>query len=144
MAVKALSPDVAVLHAQRADEYGNVQHLGSTFADLIIAKASKKVILTVDEIIPTERIQENPYRTTIPCFLVDTVVEVPYGSHPCSSHMLYLQDEDHLREYIRCARGTDEETFDNYLEEYVYSPSSHWEYLDRVGGLERMSRLRVR
>ena len=142
----AIRPDLTVLHAQQADPFGNVRHLGGDFADLLMAKAAKRVIVTVDEVISPEDIQAQPRLTTIPGHLVEAVIEVPYGSHPGSSHGKYRHDEDHLKEYLRAAdatrRGTDPEAFPAYLQRYVFEPVDHFEYLDRIGGLRRLTRLR--
>jgi glutaconate CoA-transferase, subunit A len=142
----AIRPDLTVLHAQQADPFGNVRHLGGDFADLLMAKAARRVIVTVDEMIGPEDIQMQPRLTTIPGYLIEAVVELPYGAHPGSSHGKYRQDEDHLKEYLRAAdatrRGTDPEAFPAYLQRYVFEPADHFEYLDRIGGLRRLTRLR--
>ncbi|HEX2171828.1 MAG TPA: CoA-transferase [Dehalococcoidia bacterium] len=146
LAVAAIRPDVAILHAQQADPYGNVRHLGGDFADLLMAKAARRVIVTVDEVISPDEIQSNPRMTTIPGHLVDAVVEVPYGAHPGSSHGKYRHDEDHLKDYLRAGeatrRGTDADAFPAYLRRYVFEPADHYEYLDRIGGLRRLVQLR--
>jgi glutaconate CoA-transferase subunit A len=146
MAVRAMSPDVAVLLVTEADEYGNGRHMGSVFMDLILAKASKKVILQVEQIVPHEKVLAEPHRTTIPAYLVDMVVEVPWGAHPCSSHMCYIQDEDHMREYVESAKltinGQDPQAFPNYLKKYIYEPRDHFDYLEAIGGVRRLAELR--
>lgn len=146
LAVPALRPDVTVLHVQQADPFGNCRHLGGDFADLLMAKAARRVIVTADEIVAPEELQIQPRLTTIPGYLVDQVVEVPYGAHPGSSHGHYRHDEAHLTEYLRAAeasrRGTDPEAFPAYLQQYVFGPTDHFEYLDRIGGLRRLTQLR--
>ena len=145
VAVKALKPEVGIFHAQEADKYGNIRHLGSAFMDSYVAKASGVVIATVDRIISHDEVLREPHRTTVPGFLVDMVVEVPYGAHPCASHSLYNYDEGHLLEYLGAARasasGQNPVAFADYLEKYVYGPASQPEYLARVGGVERMAAL---
>ncbi|MBI3968576.1 MAG: CoA transferase subunit A [Chloroflexi bacterium] len=146
LAVPALKPDVAVLHAQQADEYGNIRYLGASFADILIAKASGKVIVTVDEIVSTSTVQNEPWRTTIPGYIVEAVVEVPYGAHPSSSHCRYVHDEDHLRAYIAAAeesrREPDSGKYEEYVRKFVDEPADHFDYLDRVGGLARLTGLK--
>lgn len=85
--VKALNPDVAIIHAHKADEYGNVQILGSPWEDIFMAKAAKKVIVSVEEIIPHEEIKKNPLLTSIPYFYVSAVVHIPKGAilHPATA-----------------------------------------------------------
>lgn len=144
--VVALRPDVGALHAQQADEYGNARHLGATFADLLIAKACRRVVVTVDELVSHQRVLDEPWRTTIPGYMVDAVVEIPYGAHPCSSHGLYLHDEEHLRDYLAAAeatrRGSEPQAWARYVARYASEPASPSEYLDRIGGPGRLARLR--
>jgi len=144
--VPAISPDVGVIHAQEGDEYGNIRHLGACYADQLIAKASKKVIVTVDRLISHSSVMNDPKATTIPGYLVDGLVEVPYGAHPASSHTMYIHDEEHLKEYIKKAemsrKGADPAAFSDYLRQYIIEPSSHWDYLERIGGVKRLAELR--
>lgn len=146
VAVKAMKPDVGIFHAQEADEYGNIRHLGSTFMDSFVSKASGMVIATVDKIISHEEILREPHRTTVPGFLVDMVVEVPNGAHPCASHLNYNFDEAHFIEYLDAARasatGRNPEAFEGYLKRYIYEPKSQSEYIERIGGEARMRALR--
>lgn len=141
VAVPAIEPDVAILHAQRSDPYGNIQHAGSVFMDALLAAASKKVIVSVEEIVPLDFIKKDPFRTTIPCPLVTAIVKAPYGAHPCSSHGYYIHDEDHIQEYIQSAKTPD--PFQEYLNKYVYGPSDLSEYLGRVGGIKKLCDLRL-
>jgi glutaconate CoA-transferase subunit A len=82
MLVPALNPDVALIHVQRADPYGNAQIDGLQFMDMDIAMAAKRVILTTERIVSNEQIRRSPDQTRIPFFAVDAVVEVPFGSAP--------------------------------------------------------------
>lgn len=143
VAAPALRPDVAILHAQSADQFGNIRHNGAVFCDLLLAKASSHVIVTVDELVDNDEIRSDPGRTTIPAYLVDAVVPMAYGAHPCSSHGQYAQDEDHLHDYLKAASGSEVPAgpaFDRYLETFVKGPGdNHAEYLRRVGGLDRLN-----
>ncbi|MBI4288251.1 MAG: CoA transferase subunit A [Chloroflexi bacterium] len=147
VAVQALSPDVAILHAQEADEYGNARYKGQPYFDQIIAKASKKVILTVDEIISHDKVAAEPEKTVIPGLMVEMVVHLPFGAHPCLSTRNYVHDEAHLKDYIQRSQQSlkagDTAPLDEYLRKYVYEPESIYDYLDRVGGLERMTKLKM-
>jgi glutaconate CoA-transferase subunit A len=98
--VLPLAPDVVFLHAQEGDVYGNVRHVGSVFADKVLAKAARRaVVVSVDRVISNEEIRRDPRATTIPSYLVTHVVDAPHGAHPCSSHGLYELDEDYIRGY---------------------------------------------
>ena len=147
IAVKALNPDVAILHAQEADEFGNARYKGQPYFDQIIAKASKKVILSVDEIISHDKVTAEPEKTVIPGFMVEMVVHLPFGAHPCLSTRSYVHDEPHLKEYIQKSQESlkegDTGPLDEWLKKYVYEPKSIYDYLERVGGLKRMTELKL-
>jgi len=138
--VPAIQVDVAILHAGRADVYGNVQHQGAVFSDRILARAARKaVIVSVEQIIPNELIRADPRLTTI----TDAyIVKLPYGAHPCANHGYYTYDEEHLREYVEAAessrRGDDPSAFQRYLDNYVYRVDNHEDYLERIGGIKRL------
>ncbi len=130
VAAPALRPEVAILHAQEADEYGNVRCLGTPFADPLLAKTAGQVIVTVDRLISNGDIRSDPHRTTIPGYLVEAVVEAPFGAHPCSSQGRYPHDEAHFREYVAASQRP--ETYAAYLRKYVYGCRSHEDYLRLV------------
>ncbi|MFH1481843.1 MAG: CoA-transferase [Pseudomonadota bacterium] len=140
VAVPPIEPDVAIIHAQRADPYGNIQHAGSAFLDTLLASASKKVIVSVEEVVSLDDTRKDPFRTTIPCHLVTAVVELPFGAHPCSSHGYYTFDEDHIRKYVQCAGHPDR--FQDYLNQYIYGRENMDDYLETIGGIKTLSDLR--
>ena len=82
VAVPALYPDVAAIHVHEADRYGNCRIRGTTVADLDLARAAKRVIITCERLIPHDEFRRDPHLTAIPFFCVDAVCEVPYGSYP--------------------------------------------------------------
>jgi glutaconate CoA-transferase subunit A len=133
----AMRPDVCVLHAQEADIYGNIRYLGTPFCDPLLAKASRHVIVTVDRIIDNEIVRREPHRTTIPGYLVDSVVEAPYGAHPGSSQGVYTHDEGAIRDYI--AAGAAWRT--RYFEPYVLDAPDLSAYIEAVGGPARIEAL---
>jgi len=116
--VKAVNPDVAIIHAHRADEYGNIQIFGSYWEDILMAKGAKKVIVTVEEIIEHEEIRKNPFNTAIPYFYVSAVVHAPRGAYPTSCDSYYNYDDEHIKEYAKLAKT--EEGFNEYLKKYVF------------------------
>ena len=71
LAAKAIRPDVCFIHAQQADEFGNVQHLASPFFDAMLAQASKRVIVQVDRIVSTDTIRRHNHLTKLPSAMVD-------------------------------------------------------------------------
>src|SRR4030042_1503546 len=79
----ACYPDVAVIHVPRCDKYGNAQIDGITVEDFELSRAARRLIITTEKIIENKTIREEPYKTIIPYYLVDAVIEAPFGSHPC-------------------------------------------------------------
>ena len=116
--VKAVNPDVAIIHAHKSDEYGNIQLFGSPWEDILMAKAAKKVIVSVEEIIPHEAVKQEPFNTAIPYFYVSAVVHAPKGAYPTSCDAYYNYDDEHIKEYVTLAKS--EEGFKEYLKKYVF------------------------
>ncbi|MBL8359132.1 MAG: CoA transferase subunit A [Rubrivivax sp.] len=140
LAARAISPDVCLLHAQQADEHGNVQFLGPPFFDAMLAQASKRVIVSVDRIVSRETIRRNNHLTKLPAAMVDAVVEAPWGAHPTASPTVYRADEQHLSEYVKAAAK--EEAWASYLQRHVHGAATQAEYLDALGG-SRLAALAV-
>jgi glutaconate CoA-transferase subunit A len=136
----ALNPDVAILHAQYVGEDGTVRIKGLTFADLEEAKSADAVIVTCEEIVPRSFIRMDPDQNSLPGFMVDAIVRIPFGAHPTACFGFYDYDPKHLNLYKQIA--ADDEQFRRYLEDWVYSVSSHEAYLERVG-LADLQRIRA-
>lgn len=130
LAVRALPLDVAILHAATADGYGNVQHIGTGFADRLQSQAAGLTIVQVERIESNEGIRRAPWFTTIPD--ADLVVHAPGGAHPYASPGYFVEDEDFLRDYVAAAKagGT---TLARWLDRYVYGCGDHHDYLDLIG-----------
>ena len=124
--IPALNPEVAILHTQRCDAYGNVQSEGLPFMDEDIAGAADKVIVTTERIISNDQVRRQPDRTSIPFFKVDAVVEVPYGCLPHECYAAYEPDFSHMDYYVKLMMGKGPEGVKEYLDKYVYAPDS-WE-----------------
>lgn len=137
--IPAAYPDCAFIHVNRADIYGNTQIDGILVEDFELSRAARRLIITTEEIIPHEEIRKEPWRTTIPYFLVDAVVEAPYGCHPCQMPGKYYFDEEHVAEWLQASRKA--EDTENYLEKYVFGPKDFEEYLERVGGIRKLNYL---
>jgi glutaconate CoA-transferase subunit A len=131
--VPALDPDIALIHVQRCDAYGNAQIDGLPFMDIDLAMAANRVILTTERIVSNDQIRRAPDQTKIPFMAVDAVVEVPFGSAPHECYGLYEPLFGHLDAYAAQIRRDPEQSIRNYLERYFYGPKSWTEYLDRLG-----------
>jgi glutaconate CoA-transferase subunit A len=141
IAVQALRPDVAILPVQRADAAGN-SHLWGNFGVAIDgARASRKVIVVAEEIVPPEVISSDPNRTLIPGFLVTAVVHEPWGAHPAPMQGYYGRDHAFFAEYHEESRKA--EDFDRWLECWVLNLPSRAEYMVKLGST-RSADLKVR
>jgi glutaconate CoA-transferase subunit A len=140
LAVPALYPDVAALHVHEADRYGNCRIRGTTVADLDVARAAQRLIVTCERLVPAEEIQRSPSQTVIPFFCVDAVCEVPFGSYPGNMPYEYFSDEEHLRGWLE-AEG-DLETYRAFVDRYLFGVPDFNGYLELCGGLSRMQELR--
>ncbi len=135
LAIPAIKPDVALLYAAHSDAYGNVQHIGTGFGDRALWRAADRTIVQVERIIPNEEVRKNPLATSL--YGVDAVVRAPYGSHPFAAPGYYIEDAEHIREYVAAANAyakkDDRALFEAYLQKYILGPESHLDYLEVVG-----------
>jgi glutaconate CoA-transferase, subunit A len=138
--VPPLQPDVAILHAQRADAEGNTQIWGLTGVAKEAAFASTRVIVVVEEIVPESTIRADPNRTIIPSLVVNAVVHEPYGAHPSYAQGYYDRDNDFYLEYDPISQ--DAERLQAWLDEWVYGVNDRGEYI-RKFDRERLDKLRV-
>ena len=128
--VPALNPDVALIHVQRCDEFGNAQIDGLQFMDLDIAMAAKKVILTTERIVSNDQIRRSPDQTKIPFLTVEAVVEVPYGAAPHECYGMYEPFFNHMDYYANLTKNDPDSGVAEYLDRFYYQPSSWSEYLN--------------
>jgi acyl CoA:acetate/3-ketoacid CoA transferase alpha subunit len=127
----ALILDVGLIHVHRADKYGNAQIDGISGFSAEVARASKRLIISAEEIVDNETIRQAPDRTIIPYYLVDAVVNAPFGSHPGEMCYLYKRDEPQIREWVEASKDPD--TTQAYLDKYIYGVKDHEEYLEMIG-----------
>jgi glutaconate CoA-transferase subunit A len=140
--VPALYPDVSVIHVHEADIYGNCRFRGIAVADVELANASKRLIITTERLIPNDEIKQDPSTTQIPYHLVDAVCEAPYGAYPGTMHGEYYSDEAHLKAWL--AAEKEPETFNAFLDQHIYNCRDHEDYIRRNGGLAKMQSLRAK
>ncbi len=138
--IPACFPDAAIIHVHRCDRYGNSQIDGILVEDFELARAAKRLMITTEEIIPNEKIRDQPWRTAIPYFYVDAVVEVPYGCHPCNMPTYYYFDEEHMAEYLRMTSTV--EGAKQYFDKYVYGVDDFNQYLALIGGVAKLNYLK--
>lgn len=140
----ALILDVGLIHVHRADIYGNAQIDGISGFAAEMARASKRLIISTEEVVDNEEFRCHPDRTIIPYYLVDAVVEAPFGSHPGEMCYAYVRDEAQIREWVAASKEI--ETSQEYLDKYIYGVKDHQEYLELIGQarLDDLSRLAKR
>jgi hypothetical protein len=121
--------------------YGNARCFGPGVSPLETAAASRKVIISTDEIIDHDDIRKDPSKTTIPYYMVDAVVYAPFGAYPGGLPGVYEMDFEHFAEYNTLER---QGQLKSYLDKYVYSVGSHLGRLEKRVGLARLNDLRRR
>jgi glutaconate CoA-transferase subunit A len=138
--VPAVNPDVALVHAHQADVYGNARVFGTGIAHEESALASKKVIVSAEEIVDTEEIRRDPGRTSIPYYAVDAVVHAPFGAWPGNCGGYYGSDTPGV---IETFGAISRDAVTPYIEKYVTPFADDREMLDKLVGKERLDRLRA-
>lgn len=133
VAVPALVPDVALIHAQTVDAEGNAQVEGPAYMDREFARAANTVIVTAEEVVPSGAIARHPDRTLVPGFVVDAVVEVPFGAYPHECHGRYEADFRHFDAYTERVVADGADGVEAYLREYLDQAGSFSGFLDCVG-----------
>ena len=131
--VPALNPDVAIIHVQRCDAYGNAQIDGLQFMDIDLALAANRVILTTERIVSNDQIRRAPDQTKIPFFAVEAVVEVPFGCAPHECGGVYEPLFRHMDYYTSLVNADPVSGMGEYLERYIYGPKSWIDYLELLG-----------
>jgi glutaconate CoA-transferase, subunit A len=129
--VPPLNPDVAILHAQRADAEGDTQLWGLLGVQKEVAFAARCVIVVVEEVVENDVIRSDPNRTIIPGLLVDALVHEPYGTHPSYVQGYYDRDNAFYLAWDEISRG--EAATQAWLDEWVYGVPDRAAYLEKLG-----------
>jgi glutaconate CoA-transferase, subunit A len=139
--VPALNPDVAIVHVQRADQNGNAHLWGIIGEQKEAAFASKKVILTAEEIVDESVIRSDPNRTMIPSIIVDAVCHVPHACHPSYAQGYYDRDNEFYLAWDKISESPD--AAKQYLDEWIYGLKDREEYWTKLG-TKTQKRLKVK
>ena len=123
-AVRAVNPDVGIIHVQRCDAEGNAQKWGTMGIDSEGINASKNIIITTEKIVDSEVIRRDPNRTIIPGYRVAAVVEQPWGAFPMHLAGCYSSDWPGF-----LAEISTEDKYDDFIENYVYGVSDWNEFM---------------
>ena len=130
-AVRALTPDVAIVHVQRADREGNAHCWGNFGVMVEGVRAARRVIVVAEEVVEPEVIASDPNRTVIPGFLVNAVVECAFGAHPSPVQGYYKRDDAFFRQYHEQTKTKADS--DAWLERWVYSVADRHAYMNQLG-----------
>ena len=131
VAVPAINPDVTLIHAQKADAQGTVRIEGLTYADIEQAKSAEHLIVTCEEIVNSDELRQSPDLNSLPHFLADAVVHVPFGAFPAACYHYYDYDADFLAKHEKWAK--DDDLYSDYLNTYVYGVNDHQSFMDLIG-----------
>lgn len=129
----AINPDVALIHAHSADRFGNVRIDGSTHMDVDMARAASTVIVSAERIVEPEDMVVDADSTTLPHFVVDAVVEAPYGAYPHDCYDLYEADYDHFTAYTEAIKAGGSDAVRDFLDRSVHDRPDFAGFLDEVG-----------
>lgn len=138
--VPPINPDVTIVHAQRADQWGNIQMWGLTGLQAEAVFAAKNAIVTVEEIVSDEIVRSDPNRTIIPSHAVSAVVQVPMGAHPSFTQGYYDRDNNFYRDWS--AISVDKEKIAEWMKAFIFGTKNHEEYVALLGE-ETITRLAV-
>ncbi len=141
LAVRALIPDVTIVHVQRADENGNAHCWGNFGVMIEAVRAAKKVIVCAEEIVAPEVIASDPNRTVIPGFLVSAVVECPLGAHPSPVQGYNKRDDAFFQQYHAETKTKPE--FDAWAKKWIFDVKDRAGYVASLGK-ERLENLKTK
>jgi glutaconate CoA-transferase subunit A len=141
VAMYALEPDIALIHVNAADKYGNCQILGDPFFDYLFVKAGKKVFVSCEKIVDTESINQKYEQVVIHPPWVTGILELSYGAHPGLCYPDYKVDQAHIAEYSKST--SDPQTFEIYLQKYIRGVTFNNKYLEAIGGPDRLAALKA-
>lgn len=136
-AVRAIAPDVAIVHVQRSDRFGNAHIWGNLGIAREAAMASRSIILTAEELATPETISSDPNRVLIPGFRVSAVVHVPWGGHPSPVPGYYNRDHQAFIDYR--SASTTPQRFDAWRSQWVDAVRSAEDYRNLLGDRRRES-----
>ena len=129
--VPPLNPDVAIIHAQRADADGNVQAWGIVGVQREAAFAARRVIAVVEELVDGSVVRDDPDRTLLPATVVDAVCVEPFGAHPSFAQGHYDRDNAFYRDWDAISR--DPTRLAAWLDEWVLGIDGRAAYVERLG-----------
>ena len=138
--LKAINPEFAIIHAQIADEKGNIIIEGPKW-DIELALSAKKLFVTVEQIVSNKYIKKYPEKVSIPSISTYRVIEVPYGAFPTSVYHCYDYYSNLIKEYARV--NGDAVQFNEFLQKYILNSKDHSDFLLKTCTLDELLHLKV-
>jgi glutaconate CoA-transferase subunit A len=129
LTVPALNPDVCIVHVQRADRFGNAQYWGALGSVAAAALASKRIIVSCEEIVEPDVIQSSPHLTIIPAFRVDALIQIPWNAHP--TELIGCYNADAYMYVMFSMADTTAEGINAWLEEWCFGCKDRAAYINR-------------
>ena len=130
-AVAAIHPDVAIVHLQRADQFGNAHAWGNLGITRDACLASKHIVITAEEIVEPEVINRDPNRVITPGFRVSAVVHAPWGGHPSPVPGYYNRDHEAFIDYRNQSKTPDH--YIKWKKRWVDNVHSRQDYVNLLG-----------
>lgn len=141
LALRPLMPDVTIVQAQKADSEGNAWIMGPRWDNTEQARAAKRTIVITENLVSTDEIRQQAENTVIPGLLVSHVVEQPYSCYPTAVYRAYDYDAAHIEHYV--SAYSTPESFKQYLDEFIYSTTNYWQFLEKIGGARKLQDLKA-
>jgi len=138
--IPALYPDIIFIHVHAADKYGNSRFFGPSINDIAVAAASRKVVITAEEIVPEMDIRYNNKGVSIPFFYVDAVVELPYGAAPGQMPGHYYWSRQWWEKMLRSCR--DDESTKKFFDYWIMESKDQFDFVEKLGGAKWISEAR--
>lgn len=139
-AVGAINPDVTIIHVQRADTYGNAHSWGNLGVTREACMASRRIIITAEEIVAPDVINSDPNRVITPGFRVNAVVHAPWGAHPSPVPGYYNRDHQAFIDYQQTSQTPP--AFAEWQAHWVDAVHSSADYIALLGQ-DTMSQLQL-
>lgn len=140
-AVAAIQPDIAIVHVQKSDIYGNAHAWGNLGVTKEACQAARRVILTCEEIVSSDLIRRDPNRVVVPGLRVAAVVQAPWGAHPSPVPGYYNRDHEAFISYQQASKSP--QAFADWQRRWIDEVQGPDDYLDLIG-TEKRNQLKLK
>jgi acyl CoA:acetate/3-ketoacid CoA transferase alpha subunit/acyl CoA:acetate/3-ketoacid CoA transferase beta subunit len=137
--LKALNPDISIVHGVAADREGNTILTAPYSESLWGAKASLGgVLVTVEKIVSTDFIRKHSHLVKIPAYMVKSVSLTPFGAHPggvwnqgIEEFEAYAEDYEFMAQFNKLLKDPD--ALDGWIKEWVLDCPTFDDYKSKLG-----------